>query len=129
MKLYLILLSFVTSNAFLYNDFMKVRLIKNNIHVLDAESDNDLIKKNESCIKRIQRFCLSVNVIYHMMPKYDINKEIKKSAVAKGYIKAFKNWLKSINIVNTGIAGPWMVNINSSNNSNQTITDSRSLTL
>ena len=107
---------------------MKVRLIKNNIHVLDAESDNDLIKKNESCIKRIQRFCLSVNVIYHMMPKYDINKEIKKSAVAKGYIKAFKNWLKSINIVNTGIAGPWMVNINSSNNSNQTITDSPSLT-
>jgi hypothetical protein len=121
MKLYLILSSIVIFNtdAFFYGDFMKVRYIKNNIHVLDAESNND------ECIEKIERFCLSVNVIYHMIPKYDINKEIKKTAVATGYIQAFKNWLKSINIVNTGIAGPWIFN---KNQSNHTITDSRSLT-
>lgn len=107
----------VISNAFFHGDFMKVRSIKNNIHVLDAESGNDLIK-NEKCIEKLERLSLSINVIYHMIPKYDINKEIKKAAVASGYIQALKNWLKSINIVNTGIAGPWLINRNHTNQTN-----------
>ena len=122
MRLYLILSCVVISNAFFYGDFMKVRYIKNNIHVTSKENDNDLIEKNEKYIEKFKRLCLSVNVIYNMTPKYDINKEIKKAAIAKGYIRAFKNWLKSINIVNTGIAGPWIVN---RNQTNQTIVDSR----
>tara|TARA_A100001015_G_C14535913_1_gene535955 strand:- start:239 stop:550 length:312 start_codon:yes stop_codon:yes gene_type:complete len=72
---------------------MKVRYFKN-LHVVQAESDNDLIKRNENCVELFQRFCLSVNVLYHMIPKYDINKEIKRAAVAKGYIEAFKNFFK-----------------------------------
>ena len=115
----------VISNAFFYGDFMKVRSIKNTIHVLDAESGDDLIRKNEKCIEKFERFCLSVKVVYYMIPKYHINKEIKKAAVATGYINVFKNWLKSINIVNTGIAGLWIVN---KNQTNQTIVDPRSAT-
>ena len=110
--LYLILSFIVMSNSFMYGDFMKIRYIKNHIHIMDADTDNDLFEKNENCIEKFQRFCLSINIICHMIPKYNINKEIKKAAVAKGYIKAFKNWLKSINLVNTGIAGPWIRNNN-----------------
>ncbi len=128
MKLYLILLCIVMSNAFFYGDFIKVRSIKNTIHVLDTESGDHLIKKNEKCIEKLEHFCLSIKVVYYMIPKYHINKEIKKAAVATAYIKAFKNWLKSINIVNTGIAGPWIVNKNQTNLTNQTIVASRSVT-
>jgi hypothetical protein len=116
MKLYLLLIYITLSNAFLYGDFMKVRYLKNNIHVVQAESDNDLIKRNENCVEWFQRFCLSVNVLYHMIPKYDINKEIKKAAVAKGYIEAFKNFFKKKN------------NNSLYNQTNYTITELPSLT-
>ena len=63
------------SNAFLYGEFIRMQYIGNTLHIMHYE-DGPL------------QDCDYVN-----------NNEIKKAAVATGYLQALKNYIKSIKII------------------------------
>ncbi len=77
MKLYLMLtfLYLHLSNAFLYGEFIRMQYIGNTLHIMHYE-DGPL----HDCY-------------------YVKNTEIKKAAVATGYLQAIKNCIKSVKII------------------------------